>query len=69
MQAHSINLQHPQPRVASSPGHSQIFLTAMEKNWEKAWDHYYVTDCKWWTRLVQTPPFPVHDVMTVNSAL
>ena len=56
-------------QLAASPGHSQIFLTAMEKNWEKAWDHYYVTDWKWWTRLVQTPPFPVHDVMTVNSAL
>jgi len=26
----------------------------VEKNWEKAWDHCYVTDRKWWTRLVQT---------------
>ena len=26
----------------------------MEKSWEKAWDHYYVKNRKWWTRLVQT---------------
>ena len=25
----------------------------MEKNREKAWYHYYVTDRKWWTRLVR----------------
>jgi len=24
----------------------------MEKNQEKAWEHYYVTDQKWLTRLV-----------------
>ena len=38
--------------VALSPGHSQIYITAMEKNQEKAWDQYYVTDQKWWTWLV-----------------
>ena len=30
--------------VASTPGPSQIFLTAVEKNQEKAWDQNYVTD-------------------------
>ena len=38
--------------LASSPGHSQIL--AVEKNREKAWDQNYITDWKWWTRLVQT---------------
>ena len=31
--------------VASSPGHSQIYLAAMEKNWEKAWDQNYAKLC------------------------
>jgi len=44
----------PRDTVASSPGHSQIYLAAVKKNREKAWDHCYVTDWKWWTRLVQT---------------
>ena len=26
----------------------------LEENWEKAWVHYYVTDQKWWIRLVRT---------------
>ena len=39
--------------VASSPGHSQVFSWAVEKNREKAWDQNYVTDRKWWTRLVR----------------
>ena len=26
----------------------------MEKNWEKPWDHCYVTGQKWWTRFVLT---------------
>ena len=30
----------------------RFYLAAMEKNQEKAWDQYYVTDRKWWTRLV-----------------
>ena len=30
----------------------------MEKNREKAWDHYYVTDWKWWTWLVRTQALP-----------
>ena len=30
----------------------------MEKNREKAWDHYYVTDQKWWTWLVRTQALP-----------
>ena len=30
-----------QKLVALSPGHSQIYLTAMEKNREKAWDQNY----------------------------
>ena len=39
--------------VASSPGHSQIYLAAVEKkNWEKAWDQNYVMNRKWWTLLV-----------------
>ena len=25
-----------------------------KKNWEKAWDHKYVTERKWWTRFVLT---------------
>ena len=33
-----------------APGHSQIYLEAMEKNREKAWYQYYVTDRKWWTQ-------------------
>ena len=28
-------------------------LTAVDKNQEKAWDHKYFTDQKWWTRLVR----------------
>ena len=39
-------------KLASSPGPSQ--LIAVEKYREKAWDQNYVTDWKWWTRLVQT---------------
>jgi len=26
----------------------------VEKNWEKAWEHCYIMDWKWWTQLVQT---------------
>ena len=40
--------------VASSPGHSRFYLAAVEKNRETAWDHCYVTDRKWWTRLVRS---------------
>jgi len=36
------------------------FITAMEKNREKAWDHCYVMDWKWWTRLVRN----MHSVCT-----
>jgi len=32
----------------------------MEKNREKAWDQSYVTDRKWWTRLVQTKSTIAH---------
>ena len=32
----------------------RFYLAAVEKNQEKAWDQNYVTDQKWWTRLVQT---------------
>ena len=32
----------------------RFYLTAMEKNQEKVWDQNYITDRKWWTRLVQT---------------
>ena len=32
----------------------RFYLAAVEKNREKAWDQNYVTDQKWWTRLVQT---------------
>ena len=38
--------------LASFPGHSQIYLKAIDKNREKAWDHCYVMGQKWWTRLV-----------------
>ena len=31
----------------------RFYLGAVEKNWEKAWDQNYVTDRKWWTRLVR----------------
>ena len=31
----------------------RFYLAAVEKNREKAWYHYYVTDRKWWTRLVR----------------
>ena len=30
-----------------------FYLAAVEKNREKAWDQNYVTDRKWWTRLVR----------------
>jgi len=33
--------------VALSSGHSQIYLAAVDKNREKAWDYYYITDRKW----------------------
>ena len=39
-----------QPGSHLAPGHSQIYLEAMEKNREKAWYQYYVTDRKWWTQ-------------------
>ena len=32
----------------------RFYLAAVEKNQEKAWDQNYITDQKWWTRLVQT---------------
>ena len=35
-----------QPGSHLAPGHSQIYLKAMEKNREKAWYQYYVTDRK-----------------------
>jgi len=38
------------PRPQGTP---RSYLTAVEKNREKAWDHCYVTDRKWWTWLVQ----------------
>ena len=38
--------------IDSSPGHSQILSHSCGENWEKAWDQNYVTDQKWWTRLV-----------------
>ena len=35
------------------PRSLQDFIhTAMEKNWEKTWDHCYVMSRKWWTGLV-----------------
>ena len=39
--------------VASFPCHSQILSRSSGKNREKAWDQNYVTDRKWWTRLVR----------------
>ena len=36
--------------LASFSGH---YLAAVEKNREKAWYQYYVTDRKWWTLLVR----------------
>ena len=45
------------------PRSLQDFIhTAVEKNWEKAWDHCYVMSRKWWTGLVTSPPFLVCDV-------
>ena len=50
--------------LASSPGHAQIlshshpqatprfYLTAMEKDQEKAWEHCCITGRKWQTQLV-----------------
>ena len=32
--------------IASSPGHSQILSCSHGENWEKAWDHGYVTGRK-----------------------
>ena len=43
-------------RVISFPGHSQVFrfyLTAVEKNQEKAWYYHHVIDRNWWTQLVR----------------
>ena len=40
--------------LALSPGHSQSLSCSHGENQEKAWDHCYITDWKWWTRLVQT---------------
>ena len=31
---------------------AHVYLTAMEKNQEKAWDHCYIMGWKWWTQLV-----------------
>jgi len=31
----------------------RFYLAAVDKNQEKASDYYYVTDLKWWTRLVR----------------
>ena len=39
-----------QPHPQATP---RFYLVVMEKNREKAWDHYYVTDRKWWTRLMR----------------
>ena len=39
-------------QLASFPDHSQIYLAAVEKNQEKAWYQYYITDEDWWTQLV-----------------
>ena len=45
------------------PRSLQDFIhTAVEKNWEKTWDHCYVMGRKWWTGLVPSPPFLVCDV-------
>ena len=38
----------------------------MEKSWEKAWDHYYVKNRKWWTRLVQTES-TLHTNITMST--
>ena len=38
------------PRPQATP---KFYLTAVEKNWEEAWNQNYVTDRKWWTQLVQ----------------
>ena len=53
--------KHPATILALLTGvqpHPQViprfYLAAVGKNREKAWDHYYVTDWRWWTRLVQT---------------
>ena len=37
-------------QLASSQATPTFYLTVVEKNWEKAWDQYYVMDRKWWTR-------------------
>ena len=37
-------------RYSRTPQAPRFYLAAMEKNWEKAWYQYYVTDRKWWTR-------------------
>ena len=38
--------------IASSPGHSQILSRSYGENWEKAWEHCYVTDRECWTQFV-----------------
>ena len=41
-------------KLASSLGPFQILSHSCGENREKAWDQNYVTDRKWWTRLVRT---------------
>ena len=38
------------PRPQATP---RFYLIAMEKNWEKAWNHCYVKERKWWIQLVR----------------
>ena len=39
--------------ISLSQATLRFYLAVMEINWEKAWDHCYVTDWKWWTRSVR----------------
>ena len=45
---HQLTYQLARPQTTP-----RFYLAAVEKNRDKAWDHCYIMDRKWWTRLVR----------------
>ena len=53
--------------LTSSLGHSQILSGSRGENREKVWDQIYITNQKWWTRLVQSESMLCTDRVTISS--
>ena len=45
----------------------RFYLAAVEKNREKAWYQYYITDQKWWTRFYNDANVPTHEASTTSD--